>query len=148
MFEKRLHWNVFGKLRTTWEMREMATMMAQSASITFEQDKGIPPFVRDAEGAWLKPNTWKQGGYDAVYIMPAKGSITFVQLATAKSHELKTEFFHALLTTIDDVWDTRIKYLEICFLVPANRAETFKVKEPTKHGCFENYYVLGDRDPN
>jgi hypothetical protein len=62
-------------------------------------------------------------------------------------HEFKTEFFKALLTTVDVVWDIRIKYLVICFLVSADRAQTFKVKEPTLHGCLQKYYVLGDQKP-
>ena len=94
-------------------------------------------------GVWLKPTKWNQGGYDAVYLVPAKKSITFVQITKADTHAFKTEYFNQLLVTIKTVWMLEITHLEICFLVPSDRAQTFKVRSPSEHGLFANYFVLG-----
>jgi hypothetical protein len=115
----------------------------ESEFVNFNPEKSIPFFMLSEGGVWLKPSKWNQGGYDAVYLVPAKKSITFVQITKADTHSFKTEHFNQLLVTIEAIWKIDITHLEICFLVPSDRAQTFKVQSPSEPGLFAKYFVLG-----
>ena len=105
--------------------------------------RGPKPPIDENKSTWLKPDHWQQGGYDVVQINVRERSLRFVQITQSDSHSFKTEYFVALLNQVKIIWGIQIDHLEICFLVPSQRAQQFVVEKPSYSGLFQGYHVLG-----
>ena len=105
--------------------------------------RGPKPLIDENKSTWLKPDHWQQGGYDIVQINVQDRSFRFVQVTRSQSHSFKTEYFEALLNQVKIIWGLQIDHLEICFLVPSQRAQHFVAEKPSYSGVFKGYHVLG-----
>lgn len=101
---------------------------------------------------WLAPISWKQGGYDAVYIeslelttdeadikaskagFTQKMLVRFVQVTCSTTRSFKVRFFKDLLTRLfnESVW---LDVVEVCFVVPVENMAEFHV--PTNDNDFK-----------
>jgi hypothetical protein len=87
---------------------------------------------------WLKPQKWKQGGYDAVFVdkvdktMP---TVRFVQLTRGKKHSFKIRCFQKLLKQ----FDLNSGHVEIFFLVPSMNLKEFEISEVTGEGMLAEF---------
>lgn len=81
------------------------------------------PSLPNGSSMWLKPERWNQGGYDAIFINRPESLLRFIQVTLQNKHDLKCQYFNS---TIDRLGE-RFKNIEIYFIVPVDRLQTFVV---------------------
>jgi hypothetical protein len=79
--------------------------------------------IQLADGMWLIPKRWNQGGYDAVQVLENNG-LRFVQVTRGATHSLKLDYFVKLITEV--VKQRQVASVEVVFVVPFGSADEFK----------------------
>jgi hypothetical protein len=74
-----------------------------------------------ADGMWLVPKRWNQGGYDAVQVLSS--GLRFVQVTRGATHSLKLDYFVKLIT--EAVKQRQVTSVEVLFVVPFGKADEF-----------------------
>ena len=115
----------------------------ESSPVLEIDPRGPKPSIEESVSTWLKPDHWQQGGYDLVHINELEKSLRFVQVTRGQTHTFKTEYFDAFLNQVKHIWGVSINYLEICFMISAERAQVFTISKPSYSGLFAEYQVLG-----
>lgn len=84
-----------------------------------------------ANGSWLLPKLFNQGGYDAAQVMVPPQStqptcilVRFVQVTRSSTHTLKLQYMLALLNSLQDI-GFLIEKVEVVFVVPTGRCGAF-----------------------
>jgi hypothetical protein len=89
---------------------------------------GVFPPLSHADGVWLKPIDWQQGGYDAIYIKKSEGLVQFFQVTRGEKRSFKIEYFAKFASLLIDLDSTfEVKKLDIFFVVEMGKLEAFKV---------------------
>jgi hypothetical protein len=78
--------------------------------------------IQLADGMWLIPKRWNQGGYDAVQVLE-NGGLRFVQVTRGATHSLKLDYFAMFITEV--VKQRQVTSVEVVFVVPFGSADEF-----------------------
>ncbi|GMF16749.1 unnamed protein product [Phytophthora lilii] len=105
-----------------WEQSEIFFFSPVKYYIEISLDKPI----------WMAPTMWNQGGYDAVFVNKRENLVRFVQVTRAKKHTFDPFFFVALLDKLAASGLTQISLVELYFVVPMARLETFSLPVSTQ----------------
>ncbi|KAI9982650.1 hypothetical protein PInf_008626 [Phytophthora infestans] len=128
-----LTWSVYVESalqRRKWE---------RSSIVFFDPDK-YPIGVSLDAPKWVAPVKWNQGGYDAVFIDKAAHLVRFVQVTRAKCHAFDGKYFIDLLNGLVAGDLNQVAVVELYFVVPMARLETFRLpvrKEDFKKNVVE-----------
>ena len=77
-----------------------------------------------------------------MYIDPPNKKVRFVQITKADGHSLKLEYFHQLMDNLKEIIETEV--VEIFFLVPMDRLDSFAVGQITGSGLLAQFRVHAD----
>ena len=88
-----------------------------------------PTLLTCAQGQWLKPNIWNQGGYDGVYLhrKMRRNVITFMQITRKNKHDVKLRYFLELIHALECKKVFTAKDVEIYFIVPKKHLASYKI---------------------
>ncbi|KAG3184463.1 hypothetical protein PC128_g13706 [Phytophthora cactorum] len=84
---------------------------------------------------WIKPENWKQGGYDAIMVCKQNRLVRMVQVTSAHTHTFRIEYFYLwleMLSKSDESFE--IGTLEIIFVVEIEKLNGFKISTVTGQG--------------
>jgi hypothetical protein len=99
-------------------------MVQESWSVSsrkhFDKPSDLPQIAL-ADGMWLIPKRWNQGGYDAVQVLSS--GLRFLQVTRGATHSLKLDYFVKLITEV--VKQRQVTSVDVVFVVPFGKAEEF-----------------------
>ncbi len=97
---------------------------------------------------WLRPRSFNQGGYDAVYLAKHNivdevptGTVRFIQCTVATSHDLKLHYCKFFIDAARSSGVFIATHVEFYFVVPADNLNSFTVSSIISPNALEKFKV-------
>ncbi|DAZ96394.1 TPA: hypothetical protein N0F65_010761, partial [Lagenidium giganteum] len=119
----------------TWSVYVESTLQCgewKRSSIVFFDPEKYPIGISLDVPKWMAPVKWNQGGYDAVFVDKAVQLVRFVQVTRAECHTFDETYFIDLLNRLVAGNLNQVAVVEMCFVVPMARLETFRLPVSTE----------------
>jgi hypothetical protein len=102
-----------------------------------------------ANGSWLLPKLFNQGGYDAAQVVVGSSQpkilVRFAQVTRGPTHTLKLEYMLKLTDSLVAL-GFEIEDVDIVFVVPAGKCESFKLGSTS--GDLRSWNVKSNHPPS